>query len=264
MDAFARHANLRQSIRNGQPTLGLFVKTPAMQIVEALAGSGFDFVALDAEHAAFGTAELDRCVLAGRSVGLPVLVRVREMAHAAILQALDLGAAGIIAPHLQTAEQAEHVVAACKYEGGTRGYSGMHRAAAYGAIPASELKRASDDSTIVIAQIEDAPGLENIAAIAAVDSLDALFIGRADLAVSLGAKSIDDTAVERAVDKALAACRQSGKSVGIYLPSADEAAAFREKGANLFIISTDQALLVKAAASLARRFRERIEGKDGA
>lgn len=242
--------------------LGLFIKTPSMQLVESLAKTGIDFVALDAEHAAFGTAEIDHCILAGRSVALPVLVRLREATPAAILQVLDLGAAGIIVPHLHTAKQAHDIVAATRYDGGTRGVSGMHRAAAYGAIPADEFKKASDESTIVIAQIEDGQALKNIAAIAAVEALDALFVGRADLAVSLGAKSLDDAAVSQAVDNILAACQQSGMSAGIYLPSADESALFRAKGANLFIISTDQALLNDATSALARDFKCHIEEAD--
>ncbi len=262
MDAFTLHLDLKQSIGGGQPTLGLFVKTPSIQLVESLAKTGIDFVALDAEHAAFGTAEIDRCILAGRSVALPVLVRLREATPAAILQVLDLGAAGIIAPHVQTAEQARKIVAATRYESGSRGFSGMHRAAAYGAIPADEFTSASDNTTIVIAQIEDAQGLENIEAIAAVDELDAIFVGRADLAVSLGAKTIKDAVVSQAVDKTLAACQQNGMRAGIFLPAVDETATFRAKGANLFIVSTDQALLIDAASSLAVDFKRLIEDVD--
>ncbi len=262
MDVFTLQSDLKESIRSGQPTLGLIVKLPSMQVVETLAGIGFDFVILDAEHAPFGTADLDRCILAGRSVDLPVLVRLREATPAAILQVLDLGAAGIIAPHLHTAEQAHDIVAATRYEGGTRGFSGVHRAAAYGAIPADEFTSASDNTTIVIAQIEDAQGLENIEAIAAVDELDAVFVGRADLAVSLGAKTIKDAVVSQAVDKTLAACQQNGMSAGIFLPAVNETESFRAMGANLFIVSTDQALLIDAASSLAVDFKRLIEDVD--
>ncbi|MFQ6005893.1 MAG: HpcH/HpaI aldolase/citrate lyase family protein, partial [Woeseia sp.] len=246
---------LKEAIRNGQPALGLFVKTPSSHLVESLAGSGLGCVVLDAEHAAFGTAELDHCILAGRSIGLPMLVRLREATAAAILQVLDMGAAGIIAPHVHSAEQAVDIVAATRYENGTRGFSGAHRAAVYGAMPADEFKKASDESTIVIAQIEDSLGLKNVDAIAAVDALDALLIGRADLSVSLGAKSIDDDSVVQAVDNILAACRQDGMSAGIYLPTLDECKGFRTKGVNLFFISTDQALLNDAVSALARDFK---------
>lgn len=235
--------------------LGLFIKIPAIQVVESLAMAGLDFVVLDAEHAAFGSSELDRCILAGRSVGLPVLVRLRESTPAAILQALDMGAAGLVVPHVTSAAQAEKIVAATRYEGGTRGFSGMHRAAGYGTIAVDDFKAASDKSILVIAQIEDAAGVENIAEISAVDGIDALLIGPADLAVSLGAGNPGDPAVQQAVDTILAMAAAVGMRSGIFLPDTEKTSAYRNKGASFFIIATDQNLLVNAAGKIATEFK---------
>jgi len=255
MTTFSQHSALKESVRKGSPVLGLFIKIPAVQVVESLAMAGLNFVVLDAEHAAFGSSELDRCILAGRSVNLPVLVRLRESTPAAILQALDMGAAGVVVPHVASAEQAETVVAATRYRDGTRGYSGMHRAAGYGAIVADEYKAASDASTLVIAQIEDAAGVDNIAEISAVDGIDALLIGPADLAVSLDADTPGDPAVQLAVDSILSAAQEAGMRSGIFLPNAGKASAYRNKGANFFIIATDQNLLVEAASGMAAEFK---------
>lgn len=255
MTAFPQHLALKESLGKGSPVLGLFIKIPAIQVVESLAMAGLDFIVLDAEHAAFGSSELDRCILAGRSVNLPVLVRLRESTPAAILQALDMGAAGVVVPHITSAGQAETIVAATRYEGGTRGFSGMHRAAGYGAISASDFKAASDASTLVIAQIEDSAGVENIAAISAVDGIDALLIGPADLAVSLGVNSPGDPAAQRAIDIILAAATKAGMRSGIFLPSTEHTSAYRDKGASFFIIATDQSLLVNAASEIAREFK---------
>lgn len=254
MTAFSQHSALKESVRKGLPVLGLFIKIPAIQVVESLAMAGLDFVVLDAEHAAFGSSELDRCILAGRSVGLPVLVRIRESTSAAILQALDMGAAGVVMPHVTSAGQAETMVAATRYEGGTRGFSGMHRAAGYGAIAADEFKAASDTSTLVIAQIEDAAGVENIAEISTVGGIDALLIGPADLAVSLGADKPGDPAVQQAIDTVLATAREVGMRSGIFLPDTEKTPAYRNKGASFFIIATDQNLLVNAAGEIAAEF----------
>lgn len=254
MDALSAQRELKKAIRQGKPTLGLFVRTPALQVVEALSNSGFDFIALDAEHAAFGTSELDRCIFAGRAVGMPVLVRLRGRQPAAILQVLDMGAAGIILPHVDSVKAATTALEACRYQNGCRGFSGQHRAAGYGATPAGEYRKASDESVIVIAQIEDRAGYANVTDIADVNELDALFIGRADLAVSLGSTDIDDNDVVSATNSILAAGKKAGKTTGIFLPTTKEIKDFHGKGASLFIIATDQSLLINAAINVVQEF----------
>jgi 2-keto-3-deoxy-L-rhamnonate aldolase RhmA len=261
--AFERQSRLKEAVRNGSPVLGLFVKIPAIQVIESLSVAGLDFVVLDAEHAAFGCSELDRCILAGRSVGLPVLVRVREPTSAAILQVLDMGAAGVVVPHITSARQAEAIVAATRYEGGTRGFSGMHRAAGYGAIAADEFKAASDASTLVIAQIEDAAGLDRIDEVSAVSDIDALLIGSADLTVSLGASGPDDPIVTEAIETIFVAAKKAGMRSGIFLPTAEKMPAYQQKGASFFVISTDQGLLFDAASELSQQFRTQSEASNG-
>ena len=262
MDAFARQRRLKEAIRRADPCLGVFIKTPAVQLVEAVAGTGLDFVVLDAEHGPFGASELDHCILAARAYQLPVLVRVRESTPAAILEVLDMGAAGIIAPHIASRQAAEELVSACRYHGGQRGFSGLSRPSSYGQLAPGDYRRASDSATIIIAQIEDQAAVDNIAAIAALDELDALFIGRADLSVSLGADEITDPPVAAAVQTVLDAARQQGRTAGIFLPSAAETAHFRGLGASLFAISTDQGLLIDAVTGVVRDFRTAISSSN--
>ena len=259
MDALKAQHDLKQSIRRGDPTIGLFIRTPALQAVEIHADSGLDFVVLDAEHAAFGTNDLDRCILAGRSVGLPVLVRLRDPSPAAILQVLDMGAAGLILPHVGSTSYARIALEACRYDKGSRGFSGQTRAASYGATPAVDYRKRSDESIIVIAQIEDEEGYANVAELAALDELDALFVGRADLAVSLGADGIEYESIVEATRKILAAGKKTGMTTGIFLSNTDGIDSFESQGASLFVIGTDQSLLINAAKSITSEFR-RVTG----
>lgn len=249
MEHLKRSLQLKGKIRAGTPVLGLFVKTPAMQVVEVLAACGLDFLVLDAEHAPFGPRELDSCLLAARAGGIPALVRVGYATPANLLQVLDMGAAGVVIPHMQTAEGASHAIDATRYSG-SRGFSASTRAAGYGTISAKEFREASDRSTIVIGQVEDVAGVDNIDEIAAVDLIDALFIGRADLSVSLGAEAVDDAA-----DKICAAGNAAGRTVGMFLPSLGELQIQRDKGVTLFAVSTDQALLASCVRSLADDFK---------
>jgi len=255
MDALRIHRQLKGTIRAGQPTFGIFVRTPAIQVIECLGQSGADFVVLDAEHAPFGVTELDHCILAGRSVGMPVLVRLGDPQPANILQVLDMGAAGIVVPHVGAASTARAAIEACHYKNGSRGFSGQHRAAGFGALPGARFRRASDASVIVIAQIEDTDGHVNIGEIAAVDELDAVFVGRADLAVSMGCDDNQAPAVVAATDDIIKISNKVGMTSGIFLSSAKDIRKFREQGVSLIAVGTDQSLLIGAARNIADEFR---------
>ncbi|MFN3230717.1 MAG: HpcH/HpaI aldolase family protein [Alphaproteobacteria bacterium] len=253
MDLLAQHKALKDRIRAGDAVFGTFVKTPAVQTVEIVAASGVDFIALDAEHAPFDLAALDRCILAARD--LPVLVRVPDAKSEMVLQVLDLGAAGIIVPHICSPEDAKQAVGATRYRDGTRGFSPSGRSGGYGAMSMADYRTASDDSVIVIGQIEDAEAIDRINDIAAVEALDALLIGRADLAVSLGVDTIGDSAVADAVDMVCTAAQRAGRPNGIFLPNTQGVECFREKGVALFIIGTDQSLLKNAIGAITAQAR---------
>ena len=195
---------LKSRLQAHELLAGTWVKTPHPHIVEVLSLSPLDLIVLDAEHAPFGRESIDACILAGRVSGKPLLVRPASAAHEAILQALDSGADGVIVPHIRSADEARALVRACHY-GATgadqaRGFAGSTRAAGYTTLGMARHREAAK-GVIVIAQIEDAEALEEIDAIAAVDGIEALFIGRIDLTISLGADSPDDAIVVAAVDR---------------------------------------------------------------
>lgn len=251
MTAAARVLPGLMRLRPGQVRHGTFVKTPAIAVVEILAAAGLDFVVVDAEHAPFDRADVDRMVLAGMACDLPLLVRVPDDAPATLLSVLDVGAAGVVVPHVDSAEQAARVVARCRYGGGTRGYSGSPRSSGYGA---RGMKRvlAEADRALVVCQIESPQAVAECAAIAAVDGVGALFIGRADLALAMG---LDDTradAVDRAVAVVVAAADAAGKDVMVAVGTVAERDAFVARGARWVVIGSDQSLLRQGALAIAR------------
>jgi 2-keto-3-deoxy-L-rhamnonate aldolase RhmA len=241
---------LRQRLAARDPLLGTFLKTPHPHVVEVLATCGLDLLCIDAEHAPFDRAAIDLCILAARSAGLPVLVRPQSGSAEQILNALDCGADGVLVPHVRSAEEAEAVARACRYMPGGRGYAGSSRAAGYGLRSMAEHRAASNESVVVIAQIEDREALDAIDAIAAVPDIDALFIGRADLTVALDCASPDDAPVVAAVERVVAACAAHGHPCGMFLPRATDAAHWREKGASLFLLGSDHGFLRTGAAAL--------------
>lgn len=240
---------LRDRIRAGELLSATWVKTPHPHIVEVLAHSPLDALVIDAEHAPFDRAALDMALLAARAGGKPVLVRPASGDDVAILQALDGGADGVIIPHVRTAEQAAAMVRACHYCPNGRGYAGSTRAAGYTSIKMAE-HRKNAQNVAIIAQIEDAEALENIDEIAAIDGIDALFIGRADLTISLGAASSDDPIVVDAVDQICKAAKAARRTIGMFLARPDDVPQWREKGASLFILASEQEFILRGATQL--------------
>lgn len=232
----------------GRRTVATFVKTDSPQIVEVLARCGLDYSVLDAEHAPFDRGTVDRMMTAAHAGGLPLMVRVPDPSDATILSMLDLGAAGLVVPHVDTPDQAREAIAAARYVGGRRGISLSSRAGGYGTLPLAEAI-ARGDRIPVLCQIESGAAVEAVEAIAAVPGVGGLFLGRLDLALSLGVASVTDPAVVAAVERTIAAARLRDLPV-IVACAPGEVAEFAARGATSFVVATDQALLAGAARAL--------------
>lgn len=241
---------LKKRLAAGEPLLGTFLKTPTPMLVEVLATVGLDLLCLDAEHAPFDRRDIDACVFAARASALPVIVRTPTAAAEHILNALDCGADGILLPHVRSPEEAARAVAAATYRPGGRGYAGSTRSARYGLAPMAEHRAASAARTVVIAQIEDVEAVDAIDRIAATEGLDALFVGRIDLTVALGASSPDAPEVVAAVNHVIEVGQKAGIAVGMFVPRNADVASWRAKGATFFLQGSDHSFLRAGAAAL--------------
>ena len=223
-----------------EPLLGTFIKTPTTHPIEIIGAIGFDFVVIDEEHAPFDRVTIDNALLAARAAGTAGIVRVAEPTPAKLLAVLDDGATGVLVPHVSSVAKARAIVSACRYRGGTRGFSNSPRAGGYGAVGMWPHAEAQDNSVTVIAMIEDAEALDVIDEIVAVDGLDGVFIGRGDLTVALGAESMDSRPVMEATEKIAAAAARAGKPVCVMVGSIADTERFRPLGATSFIVASDQ------------------------
>jgi len=250
-----RTASFRARLRSRAPLIGTFVKTPSPIVCEVLAHAGLDVVCLDAEHAPFGRHEIDACIAALRAADQPSLVRIATGTAAEIQSALDGGATGILAPHVTGAAQAAGLARAARFGAGGRGYSGSTRAADFGTRSLAENLEAGRTQVALIVQIEDAAAFDAVAAIAAVEGVDAIYVGRMDLAVGMG-KDPFAAEVQDAVAGACDAGRRAGCAVGLFTPNHAEISRWRAAGASLFLLDSDQGLLLAGARRLAAAFRE--------
>ncbi len=235
--------------------IGTFVKTPHAAVVEVLGHSPLDCVCLDAEHAPFDRNALDSAILAARAHQLPALVRPQRSDPAAILAALDLGATGIIAPHIDSVDAAVALARAARFGPGGRGYSGATRAAGFGTRTLEQIITEANASVAVIAQVEDAEALDCIDEIALVEGIDALFIGRMDLTVSMGASSAMEPRVVDAVRHICAAAGRRKLTVGMFTATAEEAKDWAREGASFFLLASDQQWILQGSRDLVAAFR---------
>ena len=231
---------LAARLRAGEPLTGLVVKMPSPWLLELAGRSGFDFAVIDTEHGPAEVDALEHHLRAADCVGLPALVRVATGARDEVLHALDAGAAGVVVPHVADAHAADELVRAAHYPPrGERGLATSTRAGYHGTVSVSEHVRNADASTLVVAQVEDAQAVAHAAAIAAIPGVDAVFLGAADLAMSLGHPGEPShPAVAGAIDEVVRAVREravadGGAALCVVAGEEHEARAWRERGAQL-------------------------------
>lgn len=257
----SRIDGFRARLFNHDVMMGTFLKTPSPIVCEVLGLTPLACVCIDAEHAPFGRMELDGCIAALRAADMPSLVRVQTANAGEILTALDAGATGVVFPHVITGEQAATMARAARYAGyahggGTRGYAGSSRSARYTNKSMAEHTAHSNATVVAIAQIEDAQALTNLDEIATTPGIDCLFVGRMDLAVSLGAATALDPIVAEAVAKICVAGKRHGVPVGMFVPAGETCAMWQEHGATFFMLGSDQQFMLDGARALVMRLQQ--------
>lgn len=245
-------ADFKERLLARAPLAGTFLKTPSYQVIEVMAQSELDFVCLDAEHAPFDRASMDACIAIGRALDFPVLVRVADGSAREILQALDYGAAGLVVPHVDSAEKAAEVARAARYGRGGRGYAGSTRSAGYATRAMPDVMARAAAECVVMAQIEEPEGVEACEAIAATDGIDALFIGPADLSVGYGFDHQNSDELRAALERVGQAARAAGKAYVSWVANAEKARDWSKYGMSCFFIASEQSWMRNAASAEAR------------
>ena len=244
----------KQRLLQGQALHGLFCCSYSVQVVEALSGSGLDFLLFDLEHTpnALPPLHAQLCALAASDTAAIVRVPQTELAGFKLL--LDLGVAGLMVPNVHSAEQAAEAVSFTRYPPhGVRGIAGSVRAAGYGR-DGSYLQTAGERTSLIV-QVESTRAVADLERIAAVDGVDAVFVGPNDLAADMGLLGQPGhPEVVQVVEQCLRRIRQAGKPAGVLCAEADRP-RYQAVGASLFALGSDLGLLVKTADALAQRQR---------
>jgi 2-keto-3-deoxy-L-rhamnonate aldolase RhmA len=216
-----RNNTVKSKLAAGQVPLGTFAfefNTPG--IARIMAEAGADFVVFDMEHTGWSVETIKTLIATTRSTNLVPIVRVPATYYDFIARVLDMGTLGVMVPMVESAEQAQAIVAAAKYPPvGRRGaaFGVAHDDYAGGDIV--EKIRSANREGLLLPQIETAAGLANVDAIAAVPGVDVLWIGQFDLSLSLGIPGeLKHPRMIAAMEEVIAACRRHGKVAGIMAP----------------------------------------------
>ena len=244
---------LRSSLAAGTSTIGTFVGAASAVTAEVCAAVGVDWVLLDLEHGAGGEEQVGPVVLAAGAYGVPTVVRVESAERIRLGRVLDLGAAGVMLPRLDTAAEVKTALRHLRYPpNGDRGVATYNRACRFGLDPAA-LDRANSE-VLGVVQIESVRAVDQVEQIAALDGVDVLFVGPRDLSHDLGVPGdVQAPSYLEALDRVRSAAQQFGKSCGLLVPSGVAAAEMHAQGWTFIGVASDSTLLAAAlTAELAR------------
>jgi 2-keto-3-deoxy-L-rhamnonate aldolase RhmA len=249
----------RKRLLNREPLIGTFCKTPTSHAAEILGSIGYDFVMFDEEHSPWTRQTLDVGFLGARAFGTAGLVRIARPDASSILSVLDDGAIGVMVPHVASAEKARDIASWARYRGGTRG-SGVGRGGDYGGKPIDAHYALADATTTVIAMIEDREALEHIDEITAVAGIDAFFLGRGDLGLSLSNAKGPVPTVDEAVRIVAKSVLEHGKILCAVTTNmgSDDAKKMLDLGVTAMIVGNDQFFMRSGAAAQLAQFNKML------
>jgi 4-hydroxy-2-oxoheptanedioate aldolase len=253
---------LKSTLRQGKVAVGSWVTLSDPSIVEMMALAGYDYCGIMMEHSALDYSMVENMIRAAEVAGISSLVRVAENREDMILRVMEMGAGGVMVPHVKDAESAARAVQAVKYAPvGARGMNGMTRAARWTAMDFAEHLRTSNEQSVLVVMVEDAQGIDRIDEILRVDGIDVVFLGPNDLARSYGVPAQPSPPeVRDAVERAAEAAKTIGKAqlgLPVYHPSFHRGYGdLVRMGVRFMTHSTDATVLLRAWREELRKLRQ--------
>lgn len=246
--------HFKAALAEGRQQIGMWCTIPGASYAEMLATCGYDWLLIDTEHAPIDLTTVQTMLQAIAPYRSQAVVRAGANDVVEIKRLLDIGAQSLLIPYVESAAEAARAVAAVRYApGGLRGVAGLVRASRFGRVP-QYVARAEAEICLLV-QVESAKALDEIEAIAAVDGVDGIFVGPADLAASMGHPgNPSHPEVRAAVIDAIRRIRKAGKPAGIVTLNDDMLAEAVEAGTNFTAVGIDMAVMMKALDDLRRRW----------
>ncbi|HEX5777361.1 MAG TPA: HpcH/HpaI aldolase/citrate lyase family protein [Xanthobacteraceae bacterium] len=245
----------KQALKAGKAQIGLWGSIPSNYTAEVVAGAGFDWFLIDTEHTPADIETVLRMVQAVAPYSTEPVVRVPWNDMVTIKRVLDIGVRSILVPQVTTVEEAKAAVSYARFPmKGVRGVAGTTRATRFGRV--KNYFAGADAEVCVLLQLESDEALKNLEAIAAIDGVDGVFIGPADLHASLGRLGeIANEEVLPIIDDAIRRIVKAGKAPGILTANEDLIRRWLKLGATFVAVGADVGILARGADALAAKFK---------
>src|SRR5450830_1409491 len=247
--------HFKRGMKAGKPQIGLWSSLSSHYSVEVIAGSGFDWLLLDTEHSPNDLENVVTQLQAASAYPTTSIVRPAWNDMVLIKRFLDVGVQTLLIPYIQTAQEAADAVAYTRYPPrGVRGVAGATRATRFGRI--KDYAKRADDELCLLVQVETQQALENIEAICAVDGVDGVFIGPADLHASLGYPGeTGNPAVVPMIEDAVRRIRKAGKAAGVLTAAETEIRRYIAAGCLYTAVGSDVGILARGSEQLLAKYR---------
>lgn len=249
--------SVAEKIRSKKPVLGTWCDLPCLETVNVLAKAGLDFIIIDMEHGPVSFETAQAMVISAAAEGAEAFVRVSCNDESEIGRALDIGAAGIIVPHVETESDCKKIVNYSKFFPlGKRGLNPYVRSGDYYGVERSYCKKQNEKSIVGVI-VEGKKGIKNLARICSVPCIDVVYIGTYDLSVSLGLPGqVNNPCVIKALEKSVKTISASGKCSGGMAHTCDEIAYFRRIGIRFITYKVDTAVLYESFHAITEEFKK--------
>ena len=253
---------LKEKITNNEHTIGVFQVLGDASIAEIIGYAGFDYVLIDTEHGPFEIQAAQEYIRAAKLAGTTPLARVKDSSRNSILKMLDVGAQGLVIPHLHKVDEIKQVVEYGKYYLiGDRGFGATSGntflTADYTKQGMLELFKIHNQETLIIPQCETKESLENIEEIVKVDGVDGIFIGPYDLSVSLGVPGeVEGPVIKAAIQRVVAAAQAAGKFTISYTDRVPAISDIYEMGVDSVTYSSDASILSRTLTDLIQQIKK--------
>ena len=237
---------LKERLYRGEMVVGPFLKITDPAIVEIAAHGGFDYVIIDSEHGPISMENAQNMIRAAEATQITPIIRVLRNDPELILRALDIGAHGVQVPEINTKQQAEALVQACRYyPAGRRGVCRFVRAAQYSKQGTEVYFTSANESVTVIAHLEGIEGINNLDSILEVEGIDVLFIGPYDLSQAMGIPGqVDHPDLVRNMTSIVQRAKGKGKIIGTFVESPQAAHEWAARGVKYISYSVDVGMIL--------------------
>ena len=249
--------NLKKRLKQGETLNGCWLNLGSPLTAEIVGQAGFDWVLIDLEHGAGVEKDVLAQLQALENSPSAVLVRVESADSPRISRILDMGAEGIMCPKVDNAIEAKKVINGLHYPPfGNRGVAKMVRATQFG-LNFNTYYDESRDNILGIVQIETLEALDNLDAIAAVEGVDILFIGPADLSMAMGIfGQFDHPTFKDALNKIVQAAQKADKAIGILIFNPDDYDKYHSMGIRFIACGSDATFVAEGARNMAKKLND--------